>query len=303
MALFVCYSHADKEFVDKLAFALVEKRAHVWVDRWELNVGDSLVQRIQDAISDADGLLVILSRSSVESEWCKRELSAGLMRELSEKRVLVLPVLIEECDVPLLLADKLYADFRCDFDEGLAQILEAAAKFISDTLGRIETDKYLTDFSISWGLRNDLFEMQIFVVSLTRSHPFSVLAIVTITGNEAATQRFRNLIEIGHDEQMKQFVLSYCAGLGVLLDDGLRFVLEDSFAKEHNILMKDPKRPEAYDIHVEARRLGEDTGKNILFDLGQTLQEIFEISLSRSKKLTNSELKKVWDAMEKQLSA
>ena len=87
MALFVCYSHTDKEFVDKLAHALVENKAHVWVDRWELTVGDSLVQRVQDAISEADALLVILSKASVQSEWCKKELSAGLMRELSEKRV------------------------------------------------------------------------------------------------------------------------------------------------------------------------------------------------------------------------
>ena len=171
MALFVCYSHADKEFVDKLAHALVENKARVWVDRWELSVGDSLVQRVQDAISEADALLVILSKASVKSEWCKKELSAGLMRELTEKRVLVLPVLIEDCEVPLLLKEKIHADFREDFEEGLAQILEATAKVISDTLGRIEGKEYLTDFSIAWGIRDKLFEMQIFVVSLTRSHP------------------------------------------------------------------------------------------------------------------------------------
>jgi hypothetical protein len=302
MALFICYSHVDKDFVDKLAHALVDNKARVWVDRWELNVGDSLIQRIQDAISEADGLLVVLSKSSVESEWCKKELNAGLMRELSEKRVLVLPVLIEDCEIPLLLREKLYADFRGDFEQGLIQILEATAKVVSDTLGRIDKGKYLTDFSISWGFRDDLFEMQMFVVSLTRSHPFSVLAIVTIRGNQAATQRFHNLIEIGHYEQMKQFVLGYFAGAGLAFQKGLRFVLEDSNAKEFNMIMHDPKRPEAYEVHIDARRLGEDTGKNILFDFGETLQQIFEISLSRAEKLDNAEMKKVWDAMEKPLT-
>src|SRR6266545_7246940 len=97
-------------------------------------------------------------------------------------------------------------------------------------------------------------------------------------------QRFRTLIEIGHEEQMKQFVLGYCAGAGLAIDKRLRFVLEDSYARELDIEMQDPKRPEAYHIHIEARRLGEDTGKNILFDFGETLQQIFELSLSRSKK-------------------
>jgi hypothetical protein len=43
MAVFISYSHADKTFVAKLAANLVKHNAHVWVDRWELNVGDSIL--------------------------------------------------------------------------------------------------------------------------------------------------------------------------------------------------------------------------------------------------------------------
>lgn len=45
MPIFISYSHADKAFVDKLATSLVEHDAHVWVDTWELNVGDSILVR------------------------------------------------------------------------------------------------------------------------------------------------------------------------------------------------------------------------------------------------------------------
>jgi hypothetical protein len=74
--------------------------AHVWIDSWELNVGDSLIDRIQNAIQDASALLVIVSKASVESESCKKELNAALVRELEEKKVIVLPVLKEDCNVP-----------------------------------------------------------------------------------------------------------------------------------------------------------------------------------------------------------
>jgi hypothetical protein len=82
------------------------------MDRWELNIGDSLISRIQGALTEADAILIVLSRKSVSSEWCKKELNAGLIRELEEKRVVVLPCVVEECNIPLFLRDKLYADFR-----------------------------------------------------------------------------------------------------------------------------------------------------------------------------------------------
>src|SRR6266849_3850548 len=89
MPIFISYSHADRVFINKLAAHLVKHNAHVWIDSWELNVGDSLIQRIQQAIQESSALLVVLSKASVKSEWCKKELSAGLVRELEEKSSLL----------------------------------------------------------------------------------------------------------------------------------------------------------------------------------------------------------------------
>ena len=43
MPIFISYSHADQTIVHKIAAALVKHNAHVRVDSWELNVGDSIV--------------------------------------------------------------------------------------------------------------------------------------------------------------------------------------------------------------------------------------------------------------------
>lgn len=131
MPIFISHSHQDKDFVDVLATNLIQRRQHVWVDRWELKVGDSLINRIQSAITTASALIVVLSKASVASEWCKKELSAGLIRELEERRVIVLPLLLEDCDIPLFLRDKMYADFRKDFDAGLNEIQKTVASLSS----------------------------------------------------------------------------------------------------------------------------------------------------------------------------
>src|SRR5687767_14898256 len=117
MPIFISYSRNDVDFVDWFANRLVARRHHIWMDRWELSIGDSLISKIQGALSESDAILIVLSKTSVASEWCKKELNSGLIRELEEKRVLVLPCVIDDCDIPLFLREKLYADFRRNRDQ------------------------------------------------------------------------------------------------------------------------------------------------------------------------------------------
>jgi hypothetical protein len=150
MPIFISYSHEDCAFVDTLARNLVSKRHHVWLDRWELGIGDSLTQMIQNALTSAGAILVVLSKTSVASDWCKRELTAGLVRELEEKKTIVMPCVIEDCDIPLFLKDKLYADFRRDPDTALALIDRSLAQISNPFQGRIEKPEFHTDWSVDW---------------------------------------------------------------------------------------------------------------------------------------------------------
>jgi TIR domain len=164
MPIFISYSHRDADFVNRLAAQLVKKKARVWVDRWELNVGDFLLDRIQSALQSASALIVVLSKASTESEWCKKELSAGLLRELEERRVVVLPILIEDCEIPIFLRGKLYADFRKNFDAGIATILEAVACVTSEAQGRIERPEWHIDWAVDWGFVEESVFLRITMV-------------------------------------------------------------------------------------------------------------------------------------------
>jgi hypothetical protein len=66
--VFISYSHSDEEFVNKFAAHLVKQNTHVWVDTWNLSVGDSILSKVQEAIEESSALLVVLSKASVESE-------------------------------------------------------------------------------------------------------------------------------------------------------------------------------------------------------------------------------------------
>src|SRR6185437_5021087 len=97
--VFLSHSSGDKPFVDRLAADLERVNVGVWYDKWEIRVGDSLLDKISEGIQRNDYLAIVLSSRSVQSEWVKREVNAALMRELAERRVVVLPLLLEDCEI------------------------------------------------------------------------------------------------------------------------------------------------------------------------------------------------------------
>lgn len=112
-SVFLSHSHADKPFARKLAADLRVAGHTVWIDEAEINIGDSLVAKIREGIDQVDFVAAIISSSSVESQWVTRELDLASNREMREKRVVVLPLLVEKVKLPGFLDGKLYGDF-CD---------------------------------------------------------------------------------------------------------------------------------------------------------------------------------------------
>ena len=123
-SIFLSHNHKDKPFVRKLAERLNAHGIRTWVDEAEIRVGDSLITKIESAIQEFTYLGVILSPNSVKSQWVKKEVNIALTHEIDGAQVKVLPLLIESCDIPWFLSDKLYADFTTDFDDGLETLLK-----------------------------------------------------------------------------------------------------------------------------------------------------------------------------------
>jgi hypothetical protein len=132
--LFISYSSKDAKFVGKLANDLVSRGLKVWWDKWMMKVGDSLHKKIQEAITSSAWLGVVLSPNSVSSPWVEKELNSALMKELEQKEVFVLPILYEDCPIPLMLKDKVYADFRSSYQRGLSALLERFTLNMNPTL-------------------------------------------------------------------------------------------------------------------------------------------------------------------------
>jgi hypothetical protein len=287
LPVFISYSHSDRDFAEKLALQLVKERAPVWIDRWELNVGDSLIQRIQDAVAGASALLVVLSKASVASAWAKKELTAGLQRELEEKRVVVLPVLLEDCEVPLFLRDKLYADFRYNFDDGLQAVTRAIARFTNGTQSRIESADGHVDWGLDWGFVDGLLRMTLTFVDQPGDRPQTIITSVNVLAFEATTARYRMYEGEGFDWAYRHIMIETI--VGATADKDLRFVLSGPSPESKVLHIRDQASELGFDVAIDVRLLGDDTGFDVLVDIGSRLRGALDHIRSAIRKPTAEE--------------
>lgn len=134
--VFLCHSSKDKTFVRRLANDLERYGINIWIDDREIRVGDSLRETIEKGLASSDYVLVVLSNEALNRPWVKEELNAAFAIEKERDRKVILPVLIEQCEVPIFLKDKKYADFSTNFAQGFDDLLrafDADGKWISFT--------------------------------------------------------------------------------------------------------------------------------------------------------------------------
>lgn len=122
--VFISHASKDKDFVDRLVSDLAARGVPVWYDKLDVRLGDSIPGKINSGISEAKYFLIVLSPAAVKSKWVREELNAALMRQVASTGTFLLPVLVEDCDVPPLLGHRRFADFRESYEAGLEELLE-----------------------------------------------------------------------------------------------------------------------------------------------------------------------------------
>lgn len=123
--IFISHSSKDKEFVRIIATELGNKGYDVWFDEWNIDVGESIPHEIAKGLKECDYLILVLSKNAVASNWVENEWHSIFWEEIGSNRIKLLPLLKEECDIPIMLRQKKYADFRFNYSQGLTNLIKA----------------------------------------------------------------------------------------------------------------------------------------------------------------------------------
>jgi hypothetical protein len=89
---FISYSTKDQEFADRLYADLQAKGVRCWFAPHDVESGKKLHEQIDQAIRLHEKLLLILSPSSINSEWVKTEIKKARNREVKENRRVLFPI-------------------------------------------------------------------------------------------------------------------------------------------------------------------------------------------------------------------
>ncbi|MYC40133.1 MAG: toll/interleukin-1 receptor domain-containing protein [Candidatus Dadabacteria bacterium] len=268
LPVFISYNKADRDFAENLALNLVQAKQNVWIDKWELNAGDSLISKIEEALGDANAILVLLSKDSVESEWCKKELRAGLIRELEEKSVLLIPIILDDCEIPLLLKEKSCIDFREDIDGSFNFLLRSLSRISNPAQARAEISNFYTDWAIEVASYGDELGIEWTFVNHGKSFRYVVLIQVIYwpTGNMQTL-----FSELPTD--IDRFVFA-SNSMNLFLDDEpeISFLITSSQLLRREQVFVDEFHGESVNITITVRRLGEDNGMDTIVRVEDNLR-------------------------------
>jgi hypothetical protein len=135
--VFVSHGSEDKErFVVPLARQLMSRGIDVWLDKWEMLPGDSLVRKIfTEGLDAADAVIVVVSSTSMSKRWVAEELDAAVVKRIEQDARLIPIVLdgVEVASLPPAIRHLLHV--RADL-ESPGSIEAAADAVVRAVLGR-----------------------------------------------------------------------------------------------------------------------------------------------------------------------
>lgn len=86
-SIFISHSSKDESVSLEIATALEDRfgKEKVWIDFFNLSVGDELLPVISKAIGKAKWFILIASKTSMKSSWVKHEAKLALFRSIEKQ--------------------------------------------------------------------------------------------------------------------------------------------------------------------------------------------------------------------------
>lgn len=137
MKVFISHSSVDKKFVQRLATDLRTREGiDAWFDQWEINPGDRIPERLEEGLSEAEVLTLVLSPDSVNSQWVEYERQTWLAMQIEEEKHAkeesrpparrLIPVLYRDCQKPVFLQPIHHVKITDqEYEDGFKQLVNA----------------------------------------------------------------------------------------------------------------------------------------------------------------------------------
>ena len=107
-SVFLSHNRADKSLARSLGTQLKLAGADVWFDEWEIRAGDSIPGKLNEGLSAFGTFVLMWSVDAARSNWVRREVAAAITRGMEDASLRVIPIRLDDTELPPLLADLRY---------------------------------------------------------------------------------------------------------------------------------------------------------------------------------------------------
>ena len=151
---FISHSSKDK----RLALPLADLLRPNWVDLYEIDVGELLLEEISAGIEQCTDFVLLWSKHSAQSRWVRFEFHMAFIRWMEDNAIRIRIVAVDDSDVPLYFRPFLQLRRAAGADEIATRLLGDAPRvpktrsFVnrSREIGQIESAYYSAETSAMW---------------------------------------------------------------------------------------------------------------------------------------------------------
>ncbi len=122
---FLSYAGADRAWAEWIAWQLESADYTVFLQAWDFDVGQNFIERMHDALEQADYTIALLSAAYLASPYCRDEWTGAFSRD-ADGRTRLLGIRIEACELPRLLRTRVFVDLvGMSREQARARLLDA----------------------------------------------------------------------------------------------------------------------------------------------------------------------------------
>jgi hypothetical protein len=122
--IFLSYSYEDKQKAMLIAHKLQDTGFEVVTDYKDLSYEKNIFDEIRYLFQSSDFVLVLLSKSLFQSSNFKFEYTQDFFNQTQQRKITLIPILIEKCDIPSDFLEYEIYNLSTDFDKGLDKLLQ-----------------------------------------------------------------------------------------------------------------------------------------------------------------------------------
>ena len=101
--VFLCHTGIDKPWVERLAErleaeAIQGREVSVFLDKWDIDFGENILQRIEEGLQESRYLAVVLSPALTKADWPRLEWQSQVYDDPAGKKARILPIVLHKYD-------------------------------------------------------------------------------------------------------------------------------------------------------------------------------------------------------------